>query len=216
MSTTAHSLDRLIDESVFAGRIYLDGEWIEGGGGEIASIEPATGETLAMVGVASAADVARAAEGAARAQREWAATPHPVRAGVLRRAGQLWEQHAEEIMGWNVREVGAIPPLAGFALHVTAAECYEASALPSAPLGQVLSSEEPRISLAEQVPVGVVGVISPFNVPLILGIRAVAPALARGNAVLLKPDPRTVITGGVAMVCIFEEAGLPAGLLQLV
>ncbi|MBN9188530.1 MAG: benzaldehyde dehydrogenase, partial [Microbacterium sp.] len=69
MSTTAHSLDRLIDESVFAGRIYLDGEWIEGGGGEIASIEPATGETLAMVGVASAADVARAAEGAARAQR---------------------------------------------------------------------------------------------------------------------------------------------------
>ncbi|MBN9193561.1 aldehyde dehydrogenase family protein [Microbacterium sp.] len=216
MSTTAHSLDRLIDESVFAGRIYLDGEWIEGGGGEIASIEPATGETLAMVGVASAADVARAAEGAARAQREWAATPHPVRAGVLRRAGQLWEQHAEEIMGWNVREVGAIPPLAGFALHVTAAECYEASALPSAPLGQVLSSEEPRISLAEQVPVGVVGVISPFNVPLILGIRAVAPALALGNAVLLKPDPRTVITGGVSMVRIFEEAGLPAGLLQLV
>ncbi len=216
MSDVMHTVDRLLDESVFAGKIHLDGEWVEGGGGEIASIEPATGETLAMVGMASAADVARAAEGAARAQREWAATPHPVRAGVLRRAGQLWEQHAEEIMGWNVREVGAIPPLAGFALHVTATECYEASALPSAPLGQILSSEEPRISLAEQVPVGVVGVISPFNVPLILGIRAVAPALALGNAVLLKPDPRTVITGGVAMVRIFEEAGLPAGLLQLV
>jgi benzaldehyde dehydrogenase (NAD) len=61
-----------------------------------------------------------------------------------------------------------------------------------------------------------VGVISPFNVPLILGIRAVAPALALGNAVLLKPDPRTIITGGVSMVRIFEEAGLPPGLLQLV
>ena len=80
---------------------------------------------------------------------------------------------------------------------MTAAECYEASALPSAPLGSILSSEEPRLSLAQQVPVGVVGVISPFNVPLILGIRAVAPALALGNAVLLKPDPRTVVTGGV-------------------
>ena len=215
MSTMLQTADLLIDEATFAGKIHIDGEWVDGGGGTIASIEPATGATLTTVGIADAADVARAAEGAARAQVQWAATPHPARAAVLRRAGQLWEQYAEEISGWNVREVGAIPPLAGFALHVTAAECYEASALPSAPLGSILSSEEPRLSLAQQVPVGVVGVISPFNVPLILGIRAVAPALALGNAVLLKPDPRTVVTGGVSMVRIFEEAGLPPGLLQL-
>ncbi len=216
MSTVTHTSGVLIDEAAFAGKIHIDGEWIAGGGGEIPSIEPATGSTLAMVGIADAADVARAAQGAALAQKEWAALPHPARAAVLRRAGQLWEQHAEEISGWNIREVGAIPPLAGFALHVTAAECYEAAALPSAPLGSILSSEEPRLSLAQQIPVGVVGVISPFNVPLILGIRAVAPALALGNAVLLKPDPRTIITGGVSMVRIFEEAGLPAGLLQLI
>jgi len=216
MSTITQAAPRLFDEAAFAGRIHIDGEWVVGGGGEIPSIEPATGATLAMVGIADAADVARAAEGAARAQKEWAALPHPARAAVLRRAGQLWEEHADEISGWNIREVGAIPPLAGFALHVTAAECYEAAALPSAPLGSILSSEEPRLSLAQQTPVGVVGVISPFNVPLILGIRAVAPALALGNAVLLKPDPRTIITGGVSMVRIFEEAGLPAGLLQLI
>jgi benzaldehyde dehydrogenase (NAD) len=216
MSTTIDTTLPLIDEADFGGRIFIDGEWVAGGGGEIAAVAPATGETLAVVGMASPDDVARAAAGAARAQREWAATPHPVRAAVLRRAAQLWEHHADEIMGWNVREVGAIPPLAGFALHVTAAECYEAASLPSAPLGSILSSEEPRLSLAQQVPVGVVGVISPFNVPLILGIRAVAPALALGNAVLLKPDPRTVVTGGVAMVRIFQEAGLPDGLLQLV
>jgi benzaldehyde dehydrogenase (NAD) len=216
MSTMTVTRETLIDPAVFEERIFLDGQWVPGGGGSIPSIEPATGATLAQVGMGDAADVARAAEGAQRAQKEWAALPHPARAQVLRRAGALWEQHADEIGGWNVREVGAIPPLAGFALHVTAAECYEAASLPSAPLGQVLSSEEPRLSLAEQVPVGVVGVISPFNVPLILGIRAVAPALALGNAVILKPDPRTVVTGGVAMVRIFEEAGLPAGVLQLV
>ncbi|QIG39148.1 aldehyde dehydrogenase family protein [Microbacterium sp. 4R-513] len=215
MSTTIETTGSLIDEAVFRGRIFIDGEWVAAGGGEIASIAPATGETIATVGIASPDDVARAAARAAKAQKAWAATPHPARAAVLRRAAQLWEEHAEEIMGWNIREVGAIPPLAGFALHVTAAECYEAAALPSAPLGSILSSEEPRLSLAQQVPVGVVGVISPFNVPLILGIRAVAPALALGNAVLLKPDPRTVVTGGVSMVRIFEEAGLPAGLLQL-
>ncbi|KJC64577.1 aldehyde dehydrogenase family protein [Agreia bicolorata] len=216
MSTAIQTSDTLLDESVFAGKIFIDGEWVVGGGGAIPSIEPATGATLAMVGLADPADVARAAEGAARAQKEWAALPHPARSAVLRKAGQLWEQYADEIGGWNVREVGAIPPLAGFALHVTAAETYEAAALPSAPLGSILASEEPRLSLAQQVPVGVVGVIAPFNVPLILAIRAVAPALALGNAVLLKPDPRTVITGGVSFVRIFEEAGLPAGLLQLV
>src|SRR3954451_9765638 len=215
MSDTLQAAKHLIDEGQFDSRIFIDGEWVPGAGGAIPSIEPATGETLAMVGIAGPTDVTRAAEGDARAQKELLALPHPTGAAVLRRAGQLWEQHADEIGGWNIREVGAIPPLAGFALHVSAAECYEAAALPSAPLGSILSSEEPRLSLAEQVPVGVVGVISPFNVPLILGIRAVAPALALGNAVLLKPDPRTVVTGGVAMVRIFEEAGLPKGLLQL-
>ncbi len=214
MSTTQDTAV-LIDPAVFAGKIFIDGQWVDGEGGQIDSIAPATGEVLAPVGLAGPGDVARAARSASAAQKEWAALPHPARAAVLRRAGALWERYAEDIGGWNVREVGAIPPLAGFALHVTAAECYEASALPSAPQGVLLSSEEPRLSMTQQVPVGVVGVISPFNVPLILGIRAVAPALALGNAVLLKPDPRTVITGGVAFVRIFEEAGLPAGLLQL-
>ncbi|MFG6503897.1 aldehyde dehydrogenase family protein [Microbacterium sp. P05] len=216
MSTLTETTRPLIDEAAIAGRIYLDGEWVTGGGGAVDSLAPATGEVIATVGLASPVDVARAAASAALAQKTWAATPAGERAAVLRRAGQLWEQHADEIAGWNIREVGAIPPFAGFALHVTAAECYEASALPTAPQGAVLSSSEPRLSLAQQVPVGVVGVISPFNVPLILGIRAVAPALALGNAVLLKPDPRTVMTGGVAMVRIFKEAGLPAGVLQLV
>ena len=214
MTTT--DAPKLLEVTDFAGKIYIDGTWQAGAGGTIPTVAPATGETLAEVGLAGPEDVTRAAESAARAQREWAALPHSERARVLRRASALWEEHAEEISGWNIREVGAIPPLAGFALHVTAAECAEAAALPSAPRGAVLASEEPRLSLAERIPVGVVGVISPFNVPLILGIRAVAPALALGNAVLLKPDPRTVVTGGVSMVRIFEEAGLPAGLLQLV
>lgn len=216
MSSLTETEPRLIDVDAFNGKIYLDGAWVSGKGGERTVISPATGEELAVVGLADASDVGRAATNAARAQKQWAALPHPERAAVLRRAGQLWEQHAAEIAEWNVREVGAVPAFAGFALHVTAAETYEAASLPSAPQGTLLSSEEPRLSFAQRVPVGVVGVIAPFNVPLILAIRAVAPALALGNAVLLKPDPRTVVTGGISFVRIFEEAGLPAGLLQLV
>ena len=106
--------------------------------------------------------------------------------------------------------------MAGFALHVAAEECYAAAALTGRSLGELIPSEQPRLSMAKRVPAGVVGVISPFNVPLILSIRSVAPALALGNSVLLKPDPRTVMTGGVNIVRVLEEAGLPAGVLQLV
>src|ERR1700759_2134363 len=106
--------------------------------------------------------------------------------------------------------------MAGFAVHVAEQECYEAASLPSRPYGELVPSEQPRLSMTRRYPVGVVGVISPFNVPIILGIRSVAPALALGNAVLLKPDPRTAVTGGLILARIFQEAGLPDGLLQVV
>jgi benzaldehyde dehydrogenase (NAD) len=70
--------------------------------------------------------------------------------------------------------------------------------------------------MARRVPVGVVGVIAPFNFPLILSIRAVGPALALGNAVLLKPDPRTSVAGGVSLARVFEEAGIPPGVFAMV
>src|SRR3989344_1594197 len=82
--------------------------------------------------------------------------------------------------------------------------------------GQVLPSTPGRLSIARRVPHGVVGVISPFNFPLILGLRSVAPALALGNAVELKPYTRTPVSGGFFMARVFEEAGLPKGLLQVV
>lgn len=81
-------------------------------------------------------------------------------------------------------------------------------------MGHVLPSNDARWSFSRRRPAGVVSVIAPFNVPLILSIRSVAPALALGNAVLLKPDPRTAVSGGVLLVRIFQEAGLPDGLLS--
>src|SRR5205807_3860089 len=93
--------------------------------------------------------------------------------------------------------------------------CYEAAAIATQPYGRLLRSEAPRLSLARRLPAGVVGVIAPFNAPLILSIRSVAPALALGNAVLLKPDPRTAVCGGVAIARVFEQAGLPPGVLHV-
>ena len=205
----------LMDRETWDGKVFVGGGWVPASDGDYAVVEPATGDELARIGKASADDVAAATASAADAQRAWAETPYPARAAVLRKAGDLWTEHADEISWWNIREVGAIPPMAGFALHVAAQECYEAAALPSRAYGELIPSEEPRLSLARRRPVGVVAVISPFNVPIILGIRSVAPALALGNSVILKPDPRTAVTGGVAIARIFEEAGLPAGVLQM-
>jgi benzaldehyde dehydrogenase (NAD) len=75
-------------------------------------------------------------------------------------------------------------------------ECLAAAALPSHPAGDVLVTDHALLSMSRRVPVGVVGVIAPFNGPVKLAIRSVAPALALGNAVVLKPDPRTAVCGG--------------------
>ncbi|GHD25089.1 aldehyde dehydrogenase family protein [Streptomyces galbus] len=177
--------------------------------------EPATGEALGMVTAATAEDVGPAAEAALAAQRAWARAPHPVRAAVLRKAGDLFTEHAGELRDWLVRESGSVPGKADFELHVAAQECYEAAALASRPAGHVLPSEAPRLSYTRRVPVGVVGVIAPFNFPLILSIRSVAPALALGNAVVLKPDPRTAVCGGLSLAAVLAAAGLPDGLLHV-
>lgn len=203
----------LMNTDVWSGKLFING-W-QDSATQTTVTEPATGADLGDVGLATVADVSEAARHAADAQRGWAARKPEERAAVLRRAGELWEQHGAEIGEWIQRESGSFAVKAGLEIHTAANECFEAAALPSLPKGQWLSTNEERWSLSRAVPVGVVGVISPFNFPLILAIRAVAPALALGNAVLLKPDPRTTVCGGVSIIRIFEEAGLPRGLLHL-
>jgi benzaldehyde dehydrogenase (NAD) len=196
----------LLEDGAWEGKLWT-GSWTDAAGGTYTAVEPATGESLGEVGRATPEDVSAAAARAVEAQRAWAAAPFEQRARVLRRA--------EEIKGWLARESGAILPFGDFQVHTTAQECYEASALPSHPYGELLRSEAPRLSFARRLPSGVVGVIAPFNVPTILAIRAVAPALALGNAVILKPDPRTAISGGAIFARVFADAGLPAGVLQM-
>ena len=191
------------------------GDWITGDGGTYEVVEPATGDVLATLGKASATDVQEAAGRAVAAQRSCAALPYMERAAVLRKAGDLFQEHAAEIGEWLIREGGAIPGRAEFETFTAAQECYEAASLAASPFGEVLRSSQPRLSFSRRLPVGTVGVIAPFNVPIVLSIRAVAPALALGNAVLLKPDPRTAVSGGVTLAHIFAEAGLPEGLLHV-
>ncbi|CAB3793338.1 Malonate-semialdehyde dehydrogenase [Paraburkholderia ultramafica] len=99
---------------------------------------------------------------------------------MLRRTAQLAESHFDEIVGWIVRESGSTRAKAAFETSVTVKALHEASGLPSRSAGDVLPSTPGRLSLARRRPLGVIGVISPFNFPLYLAVRAVAPAVALG------------------------------------
>ena len=205
----------LLDGADWNSKIFSNG-WIAAQGGTVQTIEPATGEVLGEIGLANKGDVAEAAQRARAAQPEWAATIGPERAALMRQAARVLEDNRAEFETWLVREGGAVPGKAAFEVQLVLGELWEAAALPTQPWGQLLPASEPgRESIARRVPLGVVGVISPWNFPLILSVRAVAPALALGNAVILKPDVQTPVSGGALVARLFEEAGLPGGLLHV-
>jgi benzaldehyde dehydrogenase (NAD) len=203
----------LLDSSVWDGKLFSNG-WVPAAQ-TIEDDEPATGEILTRVGLATPEEVREAAQVAKAAQPAWAATDFEARAAVFRKAASLMEQHAEEITPLLVRETGSIPPKVGVELHGATLSLWDAAAMLTQPQGVILPSANGITSLAKRVPHGVVGIISPFNFPLILSMRAVAPALATGNTVVLKPDPQTAIAGGFLIARIFEEAGLPEGCLHV-
>jgi benzaldehyde dehydrogenase (NAD) len=206
--------DTLLNPSVWERR-YFDGAW------KIAPVtiqvrEPATGIELGVAGAGTSELAVELTEQAARAQPKWAETAPDDRARILRQAARQIEDNTPEIASWIIRETGGVPAKAGYEVAMAIGELYHSAALLTQPIGEILPSADPeRMSLARRVPVGVVSVITPWNVPLVLSMRSVAPALALGNAVVLKPDPQTPICGGFLLARIFEEAGLPAGVFAV-
>jgi len=197
-------------------RKLYSGGWRDAGAGTLTVTDKSTGQELGVIGRASAQDVANAATAARAAQPAWRALPGPHRGDIVRKASLLVTEHAEEIAAQIVRETGSIRAKGRAEVMLTAREIVEAAALASQPSGVITASESPaRHSVARRIPIGVVGVITPWNSPFLLASRALAPALALGNAVLLKPDPQSPICGGVFFAQLFEAAGLPPGLLHI-
>ena len=204
---------KFLTKNHLSGSIF-DGEWTARPA--VADvIEPATGQVIGKIGMADTADIATAAASARKAQKAWAATSPDQRAGVFPKAVEAGHAHWDEIVEWIMRESGSVRAKAEFELRLSLKAIQLAGGMPYEAQGLVLPSEAGRTSLAKRRPLGVVGIIAPFNFPLYLAMRAVAPALAVGNAVVLKPDPRTAVCGGFVIARLFELAGLPAGVLQV-
>jgi benzaldehyde dehydrogenase (NAD) len=195
---------------------FLEG-WRPGTGEPIEDREPATGIHLLTVPGSTPGDVARAAAAAAAAQPAWAETSYQERARILRRAAEVYEAHRPEFGTWTMRETGAVRSKMHHEQNFAYQEMLNAATMPSQPYGSLMpSAVRGRLSMVRRVPAGVVGAITPWNSPTVLGMRVVAPALALGNAVVLKPDPKTPVVGGAIFAAVFAEAGLPDGLLQVV
>jgi benzaldehyde dehydrogenase (NAD) len=195
---------------------FLEG-WRPGSGAPVADTEPATGIHLASIPQSTPDDVARAAAAARAAQPAWAETNYQERARVLRRVADLFDAHRAEFGDWTMRETAAVRSKMKHEQSFAYFEALNASTMPSQAYGSLMpSAERGRLSMVRRVPIGVVGAITPWNSPTVLGMRVVAPALALGNAVVLKPDPQTPVTGGAIIAALFAEAGLPEGLLQIV
>ncbi|MFF4759869.1 aldehyde dehydrogenase family protein [Streptomyces sp. NPDC001292] len=197
---------------------YIDGEWRPGTGSwDIIDFNPYDGERLASITIATVDEVDQAYRAAARAQKEWAATNAYARRAVFEKALRLVEEREPEITDVIIAELGGTRLKAAFELHLAKEFLRESIHLAMRPEGKILPSPvDGKENRVYRVPAGVVGVISPFNFPFLLSLKSVAPALALGNAVVLKPHQDTPVTGGSLVAKIFEDAGLPAGLLNVV
>jgi benzaldehyde dehydrogenase (NAD) len=197
--------------------VFVDGAFARPqAGGTIGVRDKASGEIFATAGQADDADVDAAVAAAKAAQPGWAERTYADRAALLRGVAAVLADRAKPIRELIMRETGCIGGKADYEIGAAISELTEAAALASRATGEVLPTGHPgRFSLSERLPLGLVGVITPWNFPLVLGMRVIAPAIALGNVVLIKPSPETPVSGGMAIAELFEAAGAPPGVFQV-
>lgn len=214
-STQAEQSDISVDAEW--NRLYLDGEHSPTDHDSLVVENPATHEQIATVPKGTVDDIDEAYETATAAQAEWAERSPGERAAVVSRAVEVLRNNRESIIELLAVESGAAKIKGASEFESAAGITQEAASFPTRISGDHRASNiDGKQNFVKREPVGVVGVISPWNFPLHLSIRAVAPALAAGNGVVLKPASDTPITGGLLIARVFEAAGLPDGLLNVV
>lgn len=196
-------------------KIFIGGEWVAAGS-TYEDINPSDGTKWADVADANVAETKQAIEAAHAAFPEWAAMPFSKRSHIILKAGQIFESRRDDIVAAIVAEGGGWFGKAMFETGYTAEIFPAAAAANYGSIGEVLPSDYGKLSMAIRRPIGVVTVISPWNFPLILSARGFLFPMVAGNTIVLKPSEDTPYLGGLLFAEIFEEAGLPKGVLNVV
>ena len=197
---------------------YIGGEWRDGTAGTaLTNTDPYSGATLATYQGASREDLDAAYRAADSARHGWRDMNAYARREIFENAVAYVQEHRPEIIEMIRAEVGGTALKANFEIGLVIDILKEAATFPLRMEGKIMPSPIPdRENYLFREPLGVVGVISPFNFPFFLSMKPVATALGAGNAVVLKPHEDTTVTGGTLLARIFEAAGLPAGVLNVV
>ncbi len=196
---------------------YIGGEWVDAAGGEtFETASPATGETLGSFPKSTAEDVDRAVAAAREAFEAWRLVPAPDRANVLYRFATLLAEEKEPLAELMSREMGKVLPEAGGdvqeAIDMSLYMAGEGRRL----FGYTTPSElRDKFNMAVRMPIGVVGVITPWNFPIAIPSWKIAPAIVCGNTVVFKPAEDTPLLAE-RFVELFAEAGLPPGVVNVV
>lgn len=195
---------------------YIGGEWREGSGAEMVNTNPFTQQAIYTYRAASKKDVDDAYMAAEQAQKLWAATSPAEKQAMLEKLVGAIVEMKDDIYACLVEEAGSTKPKADFEFFTSIEIVKEAMQFPYMMDGKIMPSNIPgKDNYIFKAPKGVIGVIAPWNVPLVLAMRSVIPAIATGNAVVLKPATDT--PGSAFLIAeFFEKAGMPKGLLNVV
>jgi len=201
------------------GRLFIDGQWVDSvSGARFATINPATEEPLAQVAEGRAEDIDRAVGAARRAftSGDWPRLSPADRGRMLWRIGDLIESHLPEIARIECLDSGKTITEATRVDLPMAADCFRYYAGWATKIeGETIPVRAPCLGYTLREPLGVVGQIIPWNFPLLLAAWKVAPALAAGNTVVLKPAEQTPLSA-LRLADLAREAGLPPGVLNVV
>lgn len=197
---------------------YIAGQWRPGRAGTtLRDHNPYNQDLLTEIAEASLDDLDDAYRSAADVQHDWERLLPGERAAVMYRAVEVIDRRHAEIVDWLIAESGSTRLKAEMEWAAVRACTLAAASMPARIAGRILPIDIPgQESRVYRRPLGVVGVISPWNFPMHLSNRSIAPALAVGNGVVVKPAEDTPVTGGLLIASIYEEAGLPPGLLNAV
>ena len=213
------TIDALRDAPVAPGRLFVDGEWSDAATGATgAAVSPIDGSVLTSVAHADSRDVDRAVTAARTAfdRGVWSRSSPAFRQKVMHRLADLVEMHAAELAVLGVRDNGTEIATAYMAEPMTAAGSYRHSAeCVDKIYGEIAPTEPSVLGMIHREPVGVVGVILPWNMPLMIMAWKVGAALAVGNSVVLKPSEDASLSV-LRVTELFAEAGLPPGVLNVV
>src|SRR5438094_1232623 len=197
---------------------FIGGQWTAAARGKtFEDKDPFTGETVAVVPAGDGDDARKAIEAAAAAFPAWAATPPAARQAIFLKAADILESRQDEVVSMLARETGCTFGFGMFQMHFVPGLFRQAAAAPYQPIGEIIPSDNPgTLAMGIRKPVGVVGAIAPWNAALILSARSIAAPLALGNTVVLKPSEWSPVAGGLICGEVFDEAGLPEGVLNIV